>query len=208
MTFPSFSQYPPGENRIFLLWYDASETESANQVPASYLNEEERQTYDSPGTFPRRKEYLYSRVLTRYCLSSLSGLRTEDLAFARGKKGKPVLRNASLHFNLSHTDGLIALSVSHFPVGIDVEKTDTVYAQRNGPLLAERYFSSAEKDYLRSQPLSLRPQTFFRIFTLKEACLKARGHGLEIPLESFTVPLFPGGVSRRGAAIFLEKFQG
>ena len=46
-----------------------------------------------------------------------------------------------------------------------------------------------------SQGLETRAQVFFRIFTMKEARVKAEDKGFGIPLNSFSIPLPPGEIS-------------
>jgi phosphopantetheinyl transferase len=82
-------------------------------------------------------------------------------------------------------------------VGVDVEKEDTP-PSRPWRLLAERFFSEAENDYLNSQPQELQYLAFLRIFTMKEAFGKAQGCGLVFPLDSFSVPLPLTEHSHRG----------
>jgi 4'-phosphopantetheinyl transferase len=79
-----------------------------------------------------------------------------------------------LHFNLTHTDGLVAMAVCRHPrVGIDAEKLKV-------PPLAvvERFFSPAEAAQLRALPPESQPRRFMQLWTLKEAYLKAVGTGL------------------------------
>jgi len=57
--------------------------------------------------------------------------------------------------------------------------------------IAERYFSPHEVAELRSLPPALRAEGFFLCWTRKEAYVKARGNGLQIPLKSFQVGLTP-----------------
>jgi 4'-phosphopantetheinyl transferase len=58
--------------------------------------------------------------------------------------------------------------------------------------VAERFFARAESAYLRSLPAATRLESFFRLWTLKEAYVKALGEGLRIPLASFEVSIAPG----------------
>ena len=71
---------------------------------------------------------------------------------------------------------------------MDVEALGRRPAQ---PGLAERYFSAAEAVALAEEPRELRHRAFLEIWTLKEAYAKARGLGLSLPLDSFTVTRQP-----------------
>lgn len=86
--------------------------------------------------------------------------------------------------NLSHCGQLAVCAVAEAPIGVDIE-------QLRGDIriaaFARRYFSPAEQDYLFSFADAERQQrAFFRIWVLKESFLKATGHGLALPLDSFS----------------------
>jgi len=67
---------------------------------------------------------------------------------------------------------------------IDVERIrDNIEAIE----LADRFFSTAEAQWLGSQSASERIGAFFVCWTAKEALLKARGTGLSMPLDEFTL---------------------
>lgn len=103
-----------------------------------------------------------------------------ELRLAYGWRGKPELASGGLHFNLSHSDGLLLLAVSRdHLVGADVERIRPVTDLER---LAARFFSEAENLALASVPASARPELFFRCWSRKEAYLKALGCGLGVPL--------------------------
>lgn len=67
-------------------------------------------------------------------------------------------------------------------LGVDVEGID----RRTDPAIADRFFSKPEVDYLNTQCGSAnRQKTFLKIWTLKEAFIKAIGTGMTTPLGDF-----------------------
>jgi 4'-phosphopantetheinyl transferase len=62
--------------------------------------------------------------------------------------------------------------------------------------LAHRYFAVAEGAALAAMAHSQRSEAFHRIWTLKEAYLKARGEGLSYGLDRFTVSCDPDRPAR------------
>jgi 4'-phosphopantetheinyl transferase len=85
---------------------------------------------------------------------------------------------------MSHAGNLIVIifSLDGRDVGIDVEKVRTV----DGVLeLARVYFGSNETAMVAAATESERVSAFLRIWTRKEAVLKADGRGLSVPLNDF-----------------------
>ena len=76
-------------------------------------------------------------------------------------------------------------------VGVDVELLRSDFA---GEEIAKRYFSAKEVHELSRLPAELRTEGFFLCWTRKEAYIKARGDGLHVPLDSFSVSLSPGSL--------------
>jgi 4'-phosphopantetheinyl transferase len=90
-----------------------------------------------------------------------------------------------LHFNVSRSDDTCLIAVASNAVGIDVERPDGRGIDLDA--FARRFFAPNERAALRQ--LVGRPKllTFFRLWTLKEAFVKALGGGLNIPLDAFGV---------------------
>jgi 4'-phosphopantetheinyl transferase len=112
-----------------------------------------------------------------------------DWSFAAGRYGRPFVAapatSTALHFSLSHADGCVACVVSgHEAVGVDVETV----SRRVAPLsTALRFFAPEEVETLRGLPEPAAIERFFDYWTLKEAYLKARGFGLNLPLDAFAM---------------------
>ena len=134
--------------------------------------------------------YAAAHELVRRVLSRYEPVPPESWRFVVNKYGRPSIATADaagLRFNLSHTEGLVAVVVSRGrDVGVDVE----VQLRLSRPMdIADRFFSSREVENLRSQIPTAQPYRFLDFWTLKEAYIKARGLGLAIPLDSFSFVL-------------------
>lgn len=140
-----------------------------------------------------KNHFIVGRGLLRELLGGYLHLAPEDLEFSYGPHGKPFLSSSNgstgLCFNLSHSSGLAVYAVaSERNLGIDVELVRPDYSEED---IARRYFSIRELNELLSLPPHEKDEGFFNCWTRKEAYLKARGMGLRIPLDSFTVSLSP-----------------
>jgi 4'-phosphopantetheinyl transferase len=136
-----------------------------------------------------RDQFLIARVLLRTTLSRYSSLQPGDWRFQVNEFGKPEIDSSQtpspLRFNLSHCDGLVICGVTvGRKIGVDCENTQRHVEISN---LAPRVFSACEQECLESAPASARAETFFRFWTLKEAYIKARGLGMQIPLPEFSM---------------------
>lgn len=135
-----------------------------------------------------RYRYLLTRVLVRSVLSRYAPVQACDWRFASGSFGRPRIDGEThgLDFNLSHTTGLIVLAVARdIELGVDVENL-----RRSAVLEAvDHYFAPSEAQSLNALPPASQPHRFFELWTLKESYIKARGMGLQIPLDSFAFAL-------------------
>jgi 4'-phosphopantetheinyl transferase len=140
-----------------------------------------------------RLRYLVTRAMVRTVLSRHAPVAPADWVFTVNDYGRPELAAQhgmpGLHFNISHTRGMIALAVSRqVALGIDIENI----CWRAAPLdVAEHYFAPAEVAALATLPPAQRHAGFFAYWTLKESYIKARGMGLSLPLDRFHFS-FPG----------------
>jgi 4'-phosphopantetheinyl transferase len=133
-----------------------------------------------------RARYVAAHGAMRCILGDALGRPPASLAFEVGPLGKPALADhPALHFNLSHSRDLAVLAVTtHGPVGVDVEAALPI---PDSVAVAEANFSPAERAALRRLPEAERVAGFHRLWTRKEAYLKAIGTGLSHALDRFTV---------------------
>jgi 4'-phosphopantetheinyl transferase len=158
---------------------DRCDTESLEAL----LSADERERAAS-FRFPRdRARYVAARGLLRTLLGERIGLDPSRVEFAYGERGKPRLAvENGLRFNLSHSDGVVALVLSEGrDVGIDVE------AERPGPSLegiSRRYLPEHVATEIEHAAEADRPRAFYRAWVRQEAYAKARGAGLALIGES------------------------
>jgi 4'-phosphopantetheinyl transferase len=140
-----------------------------------------------------RSHYIVGRGVLRRLLERYTGVPAGDVEIVYGPNGKPMLRDGTLWFNVTHS-GPVALYAftTRAEVGVDVELDDVLRPGFARERIAERFFSPDEVRTLRSLPEPLQARAFLTCWTRKEAFIKARGDGLSLPLDSFDVTLGDG----------------
>jgi len=169
------------------------ESESLGRMQRTLANDEQARA--NRFHFDRdRNHFIACRGILRELLALYLSCSPVSVEFSYGPFGKPGLRTQGstmpIRFNIAHSRGLALLAFSHGrEIGVDVE---SIRANFGGDEIAQHYFSKQEVAELRALPETLRAEGFFVCWTRKEAYIKARGLGLQIPLQSFSVSLTPG----------------
>ena len=138
-----------------------------------------------------RAQFIITRAVLRQLLANYLGIAPRALAFTAGPRGKPALspdwRQKRVEFNVSHAAdyALLALGLDH-RLGVDIESVERQVDYR---ALANRFFSAAEQEAFKKLPAGAACAAFYRVWSRKEACLKATGQGLAGGLSGFSVPL-------------------
>lgn len=135
-----------------------------------------------------RRDYLITRWLVRTILSERLSVPARALRFGSNAYGRPYLpTHPELSFNISHTNGLIALAVAQAgEIGMDIERLQT---DRATPKLADECFAASERAALHSVTPDSFDEMFFTYWTLKESYIKALGTGLSTALDTFSFEL-------------------
>ena len=178
----------PGEVHLWQIRLDHPETEeTAPLSPEEWLRAWRfHHTVD-------RERYICAHSALRRILAGYTGEKPNVLTFHRNPHGKPALPGGLLRFNLSHSDDLMLLGVTHGrEIGVDIEKV-----RENLPfeMLSDHYFPPEDQWSLRTTPSAQRLAKFFELWTRIEARLKAHGSGLgetsEVPdPDRFTLQSF------------------
>lgn len=129
-----------------------------------------------------RAQFVGAHAALRRRLGDLLGADPRSLRFAPspcvrcgGPHGKPVLAGGlagRLHFSLSHSGRAVAVAAAHEPVGVDLEAVRPLAAED----LAARFFGDDERRLVAGAADP--PAAFVRLWTRKEALLKATGEGI------------------------------
>jgi len=138
-----------------------------------------------------RERFLAARIILRYMLSSGTGVRPAAWRFESDEHGRPHITSPASHtgkrFSITHTSGLVACATTYRgDVGVDAEAHD----RESRPMdVARRFFHPAEFACLEACSPEQQRDTFFDVWTLKEAYVKALGRGLALPLQRFSFDL-------------------
>lgn len=142
-----------------------------------------------------RRLFTVGRGTLRVLLGGYLGRAPQEIAFRYGANGKPMLapeRGAapSLHFNLTHSDGVALLAFTRVgEVGIDLER---IRELPDWQAIAEASLPPRQLERLWRQPVHRRRDEFFRAWTQQEALLKAAGTGLGgIPHRVEDIKVYP-----------------
>ena len=170
----------------------------------SWLDEEERarrQKFEHPGA---RRRFALCRAALRAVLCAQIGCDNQRLTFGEYRHGKPFAlvngKAARISFNVSHSGshGLIALAPEG-RLGVDVEERT---GRRDFDRLIEAAFGPDEQDDLKLERTRGEFHLFFKLWTVKEALIKALGTGLSLDPATFEAP----EAMRRGAKVGTFNF--
>jgi 4'-phosphopantetheinyl transferase len=133
------------------------------------------------------RHYYLRLILGKYC-----NCQPHELMFRYNSCKKPYIsipEYKEILFNMSSSGDLMIVGLGwHNDIGIDIEKVHEFYNLEN---ISADYFSLQELNYFNGE--SDRTKAFFKIWTRKEAIIKAMGQGLYYPLKSFCVEVSPSG---------------
>ncbi len=136
-----------------------------------------------------RRRFIAGRAALREILAMLLAADAAAITFDYGLRGKPSLasqwQDSGLEFNLTNSGELALIAVTRSrAVGVDVE---CLRRPRDFTGLAQRFFAAAEHEALLQMSDAEQVAGFFRLWTRKEALLKAVGTGLATPLNQVVV---------------------
>ena len=140
-----------------------------------------------------RRRFAVARSTLRSILSLWVGIAPQRLELEYSSRRKPQLapwcRVADLRFNVSHSQGLALVVLTHgHEIGVDIEQIRYLEDAR---ALAASEFSDAERAAFEALPVAFQSEAFLRAWVRKEAFLKATGEGLHRSLADIEVTFAP-----------------
>lgn len=119
--------------------------------------------------------FIARRAALRRILAQRLGIAPADVRLTTNAHGKPLLADGTVHFSLSHRRGVSVIALADQPVGVDLEFADS---QVEIEAIAAWFFAPDEREALRPLTEDERREWFFRLWTRKEAFVKALGVGI------------------------------
>lgn len=181
-----------------MLHVDLASDAARERAAFSLLNGEERERLEAFASAEPLRRFVLCRAALRAVLGEKLGCENEQLAFPTSEHGKPWATVdgvvAPIAFNVSHSGrhGLVAYAPEG-RLGVDIEELRT---RRRLDLLMDGALGPEERREVTARQGEEQIRFFFRLWTMKEAVLKAHGKGFLLDATSFEIP----PAVRRGAA--------
>ena len=116
------------------------------------------------------KEQLGSNLLLNDILENNYFKDINLLEYVYNESGKPYLKDDNLYFSLSHSNGIVALTVSKEEIGLDIELIKPVKDS-----VAKRIMNDREYNIYSSLDKNKKITYFYEVWTSKEAYVKKLG---------------------------------
>jgi phosphopantetheine--protein transferase-like protein len=137
--------------------------------------------------FPDLTKQLH-RLANRYMIQARTGCDINAIQYT--SSGKPFIKDGP-QFSVAHDANWVLVAFSDHEVGIDIQAIEP----RRTSTLIER-FHPEERSHIQSLHETEQLKAFYRIWTRKEAFLKACGKGMTIELYTFSV--LPNSITFHG----------
>jgi len=185
----------PGPGEVFALLVDLRPSRERLARLTAAFTQRERERAAQFATDEWRERWSAGRGALREVLGRALGIEANTVRLRYGAHGKPELDPASaplaaeLRFNISHSAERALIALARVEVGADVEHLK----RRRTDDIARRFFAPGEQQRLFAFAGPEREAAFFRLWTCKEAFLKATGEGLSRSTRSYEIELVQSG---------------
>ena len=177
-------------NSIDVFWLVLDEPEGTVRELFDVLSVEEQRKVSLLHDPLKRSRSIVRLARRRRLLAQFLQVDSRDLNVLTASNGKPFVNTSSgesVEFSSSHSNhlGVVAISIGQ-PLGIDVESLSDLPDSTD---FTSSITHGSEFNEIRELPLLSQSRALLRIWTQKEAYLKATGEGLRVSLQDFAVPI-------------------
>jgi 4'-phosphopantetheinyl transferase len=133
----------------------------------------------------RRDAFLRRRAATRRLVAQRLGVSASEVEIGHDAQGAPRLLapQAPLFLSVSGREDFCAIAIGSSTIGVDIEPLEP----ETEPVRSALHASEAAR--LRALPKGAQSEAFLRLWTAKEACLKALGTGFSREPATIAVDL-------------------
>ncbi len=167
------------------IWYTSMQNHHAEDF-MGFLSGSELESANKKRDEVLSQRAIISRGFLRYILGHSLHMHPTAIPLELTAHGKPVLAydlKHRLNFNVAHSKEMLIVAVSETSqIGVDVEWIDP---SKNLNQVANICLMPEETRFFAFH--GNQPSVFFKIWTIKEAILKATGLGLAYPMNKFSV---------------------
>lgn len=164
------------DNAVHLWWASVEECPPLCEADyVSWFTQAERHALAQK--IPKvRASAFFAKCFLKSILLQYVSQAPSELVFEYNAYGKPVLVGSNFHFNVSHSEHYVVLALCRaVPLGVDIQ----TMRQNLSPLaIAKRFFHEKEYDGLALLDSEAQRRGFYRLWSAKEAILKALGVGI------------------------------
>ncbi|GAB3020590.1 hypothetical protein GCM10027051_27320 [Niabella terrae] len=171
---------PACSSQVLLFSLDPTQVKATQEALESLLDEPEKRKSLSFRQTADRQRYLVARAGLKQLLANYGGVAAREVKLGVEANGKPYWDQPGVpRFNISHSGSQVLIAVGPQDMGVDVEEVRPLEIRE-----MLQVFSAAEQRYILA---TADTERFFRLWTRKEALLKALGTGLVDELSSFNL---------------------
>jgi 4'-phosphopantetheinyl transferase len=147
----------------------------------SIITDDEKQKTKALYRLKDQQASLLGKLLLYKLLGEI-GADGKDLSgLTYSANGKPMLEGAGVSFNISHSGNYVVCAMTNQQqIGVDIEKIEEIDLDKLSCALSRNEFNFIQRSQRKSYE-------FFKIWTAKEAILKAKGLGIQRDMTGFEI---------------------
>lgn len=172
------------KDHVHLWMIDVSSDEVILKVLTGTLNADEKIRSQKFVFENDRKQYITAHGALRQILGCYLSVNPAKIQFRKTNNHKPFISYpfTNIKFNITHSENKILIAISIAEIGVDIELIKPFFEFKE---VINSYFSKKERSIIVN---SINPsEIFYKLWTRKEAVLKASGIGISDYLNEIEV---------------------